>query len=87
MTRTPSGHIEQLPSGSWRPKVYARKNPLTGREIRFRKPAIGRRVFPRQRGVQELIERRVVRFHPEQRDVADWAGLPAAVLRSGLSFE
>jgi len=32
-----SGHIEQLPSGSWRAKVYAGKDPLTGREIRFRK--------------------------------------------------
>lgn len=27
----------QLPSGSWRAKVYAGKDPLTGREIRFRK--------------------------------------------------
>jgi hypothetical protein len=33
----PSGHIEQLPSGSWRAKVYAGKDSLTGREIRFRK--------------------------------------------------
>jgi DNA-binding transcriptional regulator YhcF (GntR family) len=32
----PSGHIEQLPSGSWRAKVYAGKDPLTGREICFR---------------------------------------------------
>jgi Bacterial regulatory proteins, gntR family len=37
MTHAPSGHIEQLPSGSWRAKVYAGKDPLTGREIRFRK--------------------------------------------------
>ena len=37
MTYVPSGHIEQLPSGSWRAKVYAGKDPLTGREIRFRK--------------------------------------------------
>ena len=37
MTYAPSGHIEQLPSGSWRAKVYAGKDPLTGREIRFRK--------------------------------------------------
>jgi DNA-binding transcriptional regulator YhcF (GntR family) len=37
VTHTPSGHIEQLPSGSWRAKVYAGKDPLTGREIRFRK--------------------------------------------------
>jgi integrase len=37
MAHSPSGHIEQLPSGSWRAKVYAGKDPLTGREIRFRK--------------------------------------------------
>jgi integrase len=37
MAPTPSGHIEQLPSGSWRAKVYAGKDPITGREIRFRK--------------------------------------------------
>jgi hypothetical protein len=37
MPHTSSGHIEQLPSGSWRAKAYAGKDPLTGREIRFRK--------------------------------------------------
>jgi hypothetical protein len=37
MARGPAGHIEQLPSGSWRVKVYAGTYPLTGREIRFRK--------------------------------------------------
>ena len=31
------GHREQLSSGSWRAKVYAGKDPLSGREIRFRK--------------------------------------------------
>jgi len=37
MASTPSGHIEQLPSGSWRAKVYAGTDPLTGREIRLRR--------------------------------------------------
>jgi hypothetical protein len=37
MRHVPSGHIEQLPSGAWRAKVYAGTDPLTGREIRFRK--------------------------------------------------
>ncbi|MGH3195023.1 MAG: hypothetical protein ACRDNT_03620 [Streptosporangiaceae bacterium] len=37
MAGAPNGHIEQLPSGSWRAKVYAGTDPLTGREIRFRK--------------------------------------------------
>jgi hypothetical protein len=32
----PAGHVEQLPSGSWRVKVYAGQDPLTGREIRLR---------------------------------------------------
>jgi integrase len=37
MAKSPSGHIEQLPSGAWRVKVYAGTNPLTGREVRLRK--------------------------------------------------
>jgi hypothetical protein len=37
MPGIPSGHVEQLLSGSWHAKVYAGKDPLTGREIRFRK--------------------------------------------------
>ncbi len=36
MASAPSGHIEQLPSGSWRAKVYAGIDPLTRREIRLR---------------------------------------------------
>ena len=36
MAKSPSGHIEQLPSGAWRVKVYAGTDPLTGREIRLR---------------------------------------------------
>jgi hypothetical protein len=31
------GHIERLPSGSFRVKVYAGVDPLTGRELRFRR--------------------------------------------------
>jgi integrase len=31
------GHIERLPSGSYRVKVYAGTDPLTGRELRFRR--------------------------------------------------
>lgn len=36
MTRAPSGHLEQLPSGSFRAHVYAGTDPLTGRELRHR---------------------------------------------------
>jgi hypothetical protein len=37
VARGPAGHIEPLPSGSWRVKVHAGTDPLTGREIQFRK--------------------------------------------------
>jgi hypothetical protein len=37
MAGTLSGHIEQLPSGSWRAKVCGGTDPLRGWEIRFRK--------------------------------------------------
>jgi integrase len=37
MDKKSPGHIEQLPSGSWRVKVYGGTDPLTGREIRLRK--------------------------------------------------
>jgi hypothetical protein len=37
MGKRSPGHIEQLPSRSWRVKVYGGTDPLTGREIRLRK--------------------------------------------------
>ncbi len=36
MPRAGTGHLEQLPSGSYRVSVYAGTDPLTGRELRFR---------------------------------------------------
>lgn len=36
MAITAKGHIEQLPSGSYRVKVYAGKDPVTGKERRLR---------------------------------------------------
>lgn len=36
MARSASGHIEQLPSGSFRVTVYAGLDPLTGRRLRHR---------------------------------------------------
>ena len=36
MTRGPSGHLEQLPSGGFRVDVYAGTDPLTGRRLRYR---------------------------------------------------
>ena len=39
VTGTPSGHIEQLPSGSWRARVYAGIDPITKREIRLKATA------------------------------------------------
>ena len=36
MGRAASGHLEQLPSGSFRVEVHAGTDPLTGRRLRFR---------------------------------------------------
>jgi hypothetical protein len=36
MATTAKGHIERLPSGSYRVKVYARTDPVTGKERRLR---------------------------------------------------
>ena len=38
MGKRSPGHIEQLPSGSWRVKVYGGTDPLTGREIGCGRP-------------------------------------------------
>src|SRR5712691_2344050 len=37
MTATPNGHVEQLPSGSFRVDVYGGIDPITKQRIRFRK--------------------------------------------------
>ena len=39
MASTRRGHIERLPSGSYRVIVYAGTDPLTGRRLRFRQTA------------------------------------------------
>jgi integrase len=36
MASTVRGHIERLPSGSYRVKVYAGTDPVTGKERRLR---------------------------------------------------
>ena len=37
MARVAKGHIEQLPSGSFRVRVYAGTDPVTAKERRFRR--------------------------------------------------
>jgi hypothetical protein len=39
MPRVAKGHVEQLPSGSWRARVYAGVDPITRREIRLKATA------------------------------------------------
>ena len=39
MPRVAKGHVEQLPSGSWRARVYAGIDPITKREIRLKATA------------------------------------------------
>src|SRR5580700_10273635 len=39
MPRVAKGHVEQLPSGSWRARVYAGVDPISQREIRLKATA------------------------------------------------
>ena len=55
MGKRSPGHIEQLPSGSWRVKVYGGTDPLTGREIRLRKTCKTERAAQIELG--KLLER------------------------------
>jgi integrase len=63
MARGPSGHIEQLPSGSWRAKVYAGVDPLTRREIRLRETCKTERAA--QIALGKLLEQAAVGQQPE----------------------
>jgi len=64
MASTPSGHIEQLPSGSWRAKVYAGIDPLTGREIRLRRTCRTERAA--QVALGQLLEQAEAGRQPER---------------------
>jgi hypothetical protein len=71
MVRTPAGHIERLPSGSWRVKVYAGTDPLTGREIRLRKTCKTERAAQIELG--KLLEQAAAGRQPETAsDLAKW---------------
>jgi len=81
MARKPAGHIEQLSSGSWRVKVYAGTDPLTGREIRLRKTCKTERAAQIELG--KLLEQAAAGRQPETNatvaelmdryaEVADW---------------
>jgi integrase len=63
MARGPAGHIERLPSGSWRVKVYAGTDPLTGREIRLRKTCKTERAAQIELG--KLLEQSAAGRQPE----------------------
>ena len=39
MPRVAKGHVEQLPGGSWRARLYAGVDPITQREIRLKASA------------------------------------------------
>lgn len=81
MAKGPSGHIERLPSGSWRVRVSAGINPLTGREIRLRRTCKSERAAQIELG--KLLEQAAAGRQPETdateaqlmdryAEVADW---------------
>ena len=63
MASGPSGHIERLPSGSWRARVYAGVDPLTRREIRLRETCRTERAA--QIALGKLLEQAAVGRQPE----------------------
>jgi hypothetical protein len=81
MGKKSPGHIEQLPSGSWRVKIYGGTDPLTGREIRLRKTCKTERAAQIELG--KLLEQAAAGRQPETNatvaelmdkyaEVADW---------------
>jgi len=81
MAKSPSGHIEQLPSGSWRVKVYAGTDPMTGREIRLRKTCkteraaqieLGKLLEQADEGRQPETDITVAQLMDRYAEVAEW---------------
>ena len=81
MASTPNGHIEQLPSGSWRAKVYAGTDPLTGREIRLRRTCkteraaqieLGKLLEQAAAGRQPETDVTVAQLMDRYAEIADW---------------
>ena len=81
MARGSAGHIERLPSGSWRVKVYAGTDPLTGREIRLRKTCkteraaqieLGKLLEQAASGRQPETDATVGQLMDRYAEVADW---------------
>jgi integrase len=81
MAKGPAGHIERLPSGSWRVKVYAGTDPLTGREIRLRRTCkteraaqieLGKLLEQADAGRQPETDVTVAQLMDRYAEVADW---------------
>ncbi len=81
MGKKSPGHIEQLPSGSWRVKVYGGTDPLTGREIRLRKTCkteraarieLGKLLEQAEAGRQPETNATVAELMDQYAAVADW---------------
>jgi integrase len=81
MVSTSVGHIEQLPSGSWRAKVYAGTDPLTGREIRLRRTCkteraaqieLGKLLEQATDGRQPETDATVAKLMDRYAEIADW---------------
>jgi integrase len=73
--------MEQLPSGSWRVKVYAGKDPLTGREIRFQQTCktelatqieLGKLIEQVMAGRQPDLGATVAQLLDQYAQVAEW---------------
>jgi hypothetical protein len=81
MAATPSGHIEQLPSGSFRVHVYGGIDPITRKRIYFRKTAktltqaqidLGKLLEQAQAGKQPESGATVAQLLDQYAQIAEW---------------
>jgi len=81
MAVTPTGHIEQLPSGSYRAEVYGGTDPITRRRIRLRKTAktlpaaqveLGRLIALASAGRRPESARTVAELMDRYAEIAEW---------------
>jgi integrase len=70
MASVGKGHIERLPSGSYRVRVYAGTDPLTGREIRLK--ATAKTADHAQAELARLLEQAAVGQRPESAATVDY---------------
>jgi hypothetical protein len=81
MNVTPSGHIEQLPSGSYRVAVYVGRDPITRRQVYLRRTSktpikaqitLGKLLEQAQAGKEPESDATVAQLLDQYMPLAEW---------------